>query len=365
MVQIIMTVMACCAVLGGIDRIIGNKLGLGKAFEEGFQILGPIALSMTGIICFAPVLSSVLGTVVRPFYRLIGQDPGMFGSILSIDMGGYQMAMGLADDKAIGSFAGIIAASMLGCTLCFTIPVGMGMFKPEVRRSFSRGILYGFISIPVALFFGALICGFSVGTALWLDLPVLLLSALIMFLLFKFPAGTMKAFSGFALFLKWLTTAGLAIAAFQYLSGIVILKDLTPVEESMAIISSIGVTMLGSLPFAKILEWALKKPMSLLGKSIGIGSEGIMGMLLFYINATPGLTAVPQMTPRAQTVVAAFAVCTGSCLTAHFAFTMDVEPALALPLLVTKLLGGIVGAVFALWMTRKDGKGGQANAGGE
>lgn len=354
MVKIIMTVMGVCALLGGLDRILGNKTGLGKSFEEGFMILGPIALSMTGIICFAPVLSNLLGTVIRPLYRLVGQDPAMFGSILSIDMGGYQMATRLAENDAVGRFAGIIAASMLGCTLCFTIPVGMGMFSDPIRANFSRGILYGFISIPVAIFAGALICGFPLLTALWLDVPVALLSALMMFLLFKFPAAMMKAFSCFALFLKWLTTFGLALAAFQYLSGIVVLKDLTPVEEAMGIISSIGVTMLGSLPFAKILEWALKKPMTALGKRIGIGAEGVMGMLLFYMNATPGLTAIPGMSSRAQIVVSAFAVCTGSCLTAHFAFTMDCAPELGIPLIVTKLLGGIVGAAFALWMTRKE-----------
>ena len=36
--QIIMWIMAVGAVLGGVDRIAGNRFGLGKRFEEGFTL---------------------------------------------------------------------------------------------------------------------------------------------------------------------------------------------------------------------------------------------------------------------------------------------------------------------------------------
>ena len=65
--QIILYAMAFGAALGGLDQILGNRLGLGRAFENGFQLLGPVALSMAGIICLAPLLSAGLGTVVDPF----------------------------------------------------------------------------------------------------------------------------------------------------------------------------------------------------------------------------------------------------------------------------------------------------------
>ena len=87
-----MLIMAAGAVVGGIDRIRGNRWGYGAKFEEGFQLLGSTALSMAGMICLAPVLADVLGKVVIPLYRMIGVDPGMFGSLLAIDMGGYQLA---------------------------------------------------------------------------------------------------------------------------------------------------------------------------------------------------------------------------------------------------------------------------------
>ena len=42
---VIMWLMAFGAVLGGLDRILGNRFGLGKRFEEGFELLGATALS--------------------------------------------------------------------------------------------------------------------------------------------------------------------------------------------------------------------------------------------------------------------------------------------------------------------------------
>ena len=353
MVRILMLIFAACAVLGGLDRLLGNRFGLGKAFESGFQMLGPVALSMAGIICLSPVLSQVLGVLVKPLYHLLGQDPAMFGSVLAIDMGGYQMALGLADDVHVGRFAGIIAAAILGCTVSFTIPTGMGMFDQAQRDHFARGILYGLCTLPLSLLMGGLLCGLGFLQTLWLCLPVAVLSALLVWALTKKPKAALKGFSLFAGLLKILTTAGLVLGAFQYISGIILLPILTPLEDSMKIVSAIGIMMLGSLPLAEILQWALKKPMQRLGDKLGIGDAGMAGMLLLYLNTMPGLTAMPRMNPRGRIVSAAFAVSAASCLSAHFAFTMGTEPDLGLPLIVTKLLGGLIAAAFAWCMTRK------------
>ena len=101
--RILMLIMAAGAVVGGIDRLRGNKHGYGEKFEEGFLFLGPTALSMAGMICLAPVLADVLGKVIVPLYRAMGVDPAMFGSLLAIDMGGYQLAKELASDARVGS----------------------------------------------------------------------------------------------------------------------------------------------------------------------------------------------------------------------------------------------------------------------
>ena len=52
-------VMAAFAVLGALDCILGNRLGLGKEFERGLSMFGTLALSMIGMIVLAPVLAVI------------------------------------------------------------------------------------------------------------------------------------------------------------------------------------------------------------------------------------------------------------------------------------------------------------------
>ena len=347
MVRVLMILMAVGALLGGLDRILGNRFGLGKPFEEGFTMLGPIALSMAGIICLAPILADTIGKMIIPVYHALHQDPAMFGSILAIDMGGYPMAKALADAPEVGRYAGIVAASILGCTVSFTIPTGMGLFHGKDWECFARGLLYGLIALPLAQVLGGLLCGLSLRVSVFLNLPVLLLAVLLILALTRAPEAALKAFSAFAGFLRILTTAGLAVGAFQYISGITLFSSMAPLEDAMKIISGIGITLLGSLPLAEIIKRILTRPMTWLGTRMGIGENGVMGFLLFYLNTTPGLVAIPGMNRKAQILNGAFAVSSASCLTAHFAFTMQAEPELAMPLLITKLAGGILGAVIA------------------
>ena len=140
--KIMMWVMAICALIGG-DQLAGNKFGLGRRFEDGFQLLGPTALSMAGLICITPLLSLGLEHTVVPLYRILHLDPGMLGGVLAIDMGGYQLCKELAQDPAIGRYGGIIVGATLGCTITFTIPVGMGMLGEREKPLFAKGILAG------------------------------------------------------------------------------------------------------------------------------------------------------------------------------------------------------------------------------
>ena len=175
--QIIMYFMAFGVLLGGTDRILDNRFGFGIKFESGFRMLGPVGLSMAGIICLAPLLSAGLGSVIRPLCSAIRIDPSILGSILAIDMGGYVMALELAADPLLGRFFGLIAAATFGCTIVFTIPVGLGFISLEDRPLFTRGILLGLAALPVALITGGLMLGLGIGTILWNSLPILLTSA--------------------------------------------------------------------------------------------------------------------------------------------------------------------------------------------
>ena len=178
--QILIAVMAVFAVLGAADRILGNHLGLGTEFENGILAMGSLALAMVGIVSLAPVLASWLRPVVVPLYRFLGADPAMFaGTILACDMGGGSLAQEMTEDPRAALLGGVITGSMLGATVVFTIPVAMGILRPEDRPAMAKGILCGVVTIPVGVLVGGLAAGYPVMMVLRNLTPILLIGALI------------------------------------------------------------------------------------------------------------------------------------------------------------------------------------------
>lgn len=349
-----MYVMAAGALIGGVDHILGNRFGFGARFEEAFRLLGAIALSMAGIICLAPVLSQLLGKVVVPLFCAVGLDPGMFGSIFAIDMGGYQMAMDLASDPEIGRFAGIIVSAIFGCTIVFTIPVGLGAMGEEDRPYFTKGILLGLVSMPVGILIGGLLCGLSAGCILWNCLPILLVSGVLFLGLVKKPDAVARMFQGFAKGIQALASFGLMIGAIQYMTGLELLKDLVPLVEAMEVVCSIAIVMLGSMPLAELIQRLLKVPFAWIGKHTGLNGISTTGILIGMVSVVPALAMIPRMDKRGKVVNGAFVVCGASAFAAHLGFTVSAEPDMVAALLAAKLLGGLLAIVIALAATKKE-----------
>lgn len=350
--QMLMIVMAAGAALGGLDRIFGNKLGLGEQFEKGFMLLGPMALSMAGMICLAPVLADVLGRAVVPFFQLIGVDPAMFGSLLAIDMGGYQLAKELAVDGRVGSYAGLVASAIFGCTVVFTIPVGMGMISPGDRPLFARGIMLGLTAMPVGLIAGGLLSGLSLTGCLHQNLPIFALALLLLLGLWKVPEQMVKGFCLLAEGIKTVITIGLVLAAVESLTGWNPAPGMAPIGEAMGVVASIGVVMLGSLPVAELLRRGLERPFAALGGRLGLSPQSLTGMLVSLATPLPALAAYQDMDERGKVAAGAFLVSGASLLAAHMGFVIGTEPDMLAPLIAGKLSGAIAAAALALWAQR-------------
>lgn len=353
--DILMLIMSVGIVLGGLDRILGNRFGLGEPFEKGFMLLGPMALSMTGIISLAPALADALGHVVAPVYRALGVDPAMFGSILSIDMGGYQLAAGLAGDALIGRYAGVVAASIFGCTMVFTIPVGMGMIDEEARGPFARGIMLGLAAMPLGLVLGGLACGLGLWASLWQNMPIFVMSLLLALGLWRIPEKMIRGFCAVAEGIKILVTCGLILAAVESLTGWNPVRGMAPISESLGVVASIGVVQLGSLPMAELLRRALRRPFTALGRRLGLSPQSLTGMLVGLASPLPTLTDLGTFGTRGQVTAAAFLVSGSSLLAAHMGFVVGTEPGLLPALILAKLSGAFAAAFLAVIVTRKEG----------
>lgn len=350
--KIIIWIMAFGAIIGGIDKIIGNKFGLGEQFDEGFNAMGPLALGMVGMVCLAPVIAKVLGPVLIPAFDVVGADPALFGSILPNDTGGYPLAMELAQNKDAGLYSGLIVASMLGCTITFSIPVGLGLIEKEDNPYFAQGLLIGFLAIPVGCIIGGLMAGFDTGMVITNTIPVIIITVLIALGLKFIPDAMIKGCLIFGKAITIIITAGLAAAAFEALTGVVIIPGMAPITDGLSIIGSIGVVLLGTFPILTILMRILDKPLNAFGKKIGLDSTGAAGLVFTLANSIPVYKMMKDMNKKGIIVNTAWLVPATAALGDHLGFTAGVAPEFITPVVVSKLIAGVVAIVLALLLTK-------------
>lgn len=340
------------ALIGGADHLLGNRFGLGQRFEEAFRLLGPLALSMTGIICLAPLISGGLSGVVVPLFQALGLDPAMFGGILPIDMGGYQLAMDLAADPAVGRFSGIIVSASFGCCVVFIIPVGLGMMSEADQPWFTRGILLGLLSLPFCLVLGGLACGLTLSTVLGNSLPIVLSCGALLLGMRRWRDRIVRIFQCLSRWIQKIAILGLTLGAFLHLTGWALPGNLTPLTEAMDVACSIAIVMLGSMPLAELLQMVMKVPFAWIRRRTGLNAASTTGLLVGAVSTVPGLAMFSRMDPRGKVVNAAFLVCGASTFAAHMGFAVTVEPEMVPALLLAKLSGGALGFLFALIATR-------------
>lgn len=352
--EIIVYIMVIFAALGALDRIIGNRFGLGEKFEEGIISIGALSLSMVGIIALAPVIANVLKPVVVPLFGFLGADPAMFaGSILANDMGGATLAKALAADEQMGDFGGLIIGAMLGATVVFTIPVGLGIIKNSDRGYFATGVLAGVITIPIGAFVGGLVAGFPILTVLRNLIPIIIFAVLIALGLWKFQKGMIIGFTWFGRFIVAVITFGLILGIIEQLTGIVIIKGMNPISEGFEIVADIAIVLAGAFPLVYVITKVFRTPLMKLGKLLGMNDVAAAGMVASLANSIPMFDMMKDMDNRGKILNVAFAVSAAFVFGDHLGFTAGFNSEMILPMIVGKLVGGITAVCVAIFITNK------------
>lgn len=356
--EILIAVMAAFAVFGALDRIFGNKLGLGQEFENGILAMGSLAMAMVGTIAIAPVLAQVLKPVVVPVFGFLGADPAMFaGTILACDMGGGALAQALTTDPDAALLGGVLCGSMLGATIVFTIPVALGILVPEDRPAMAKGILAGVVTIPVGILVGGLVAGFSPGMVLRNLIPIVLIAALIALGLWKAERAMIKGFGIFGKSVIVLITVGLAAAIVEALTGFVLIPGMAPVTDGFLTVGSIAIVLAGAFPLVYVLTRVLKKPLIKLGKLLKINDTAAAGLIASLANSIATFGMVRDMDSRGKVVNIAFAVSAAFVFGDHLGFTAGFAPRMLPAVILGKLAGGISAVTVALWLTKKENHG--------
>ena len=363
----IMMVMMVFMIVGGIDRIRGNKLGYGEKFEEGFQALGSLATAMIGMIALVPVIKIVLGGVLGAFFKAIGADPSLFaGILLGCDLGGYPLAMELADSPAIGSYTGMIIASVMGINVVFNIPVGMGIIKVEDRKFLATGMLVGFATVPIGCLAGGFVMmgsGFelTVRDIIMNTIPVAVVPVLIILGLILAQEKMLKGFIAFGKGVTAVVTAGTMIAVFQYLTGIRFplfhvmveanAEGVIPLEDGFLVIGEIAIVLLGAFPMVAFITKKFSAPLQRLGGKFDLDENSVGGMIANLANNIMMFQMMKDMRPKGKILNCAFTVSACFVLGDHLGFVAGQNQQLIVPMMAAKFIGGITAVVLAniLW----------------
>ena len=351
--EVLIDMMAVFALLGGLDRILGGRFGLGSRFEEGILSMGSLALAMVGIVSLAPVLAGILKPIVVPVYRLLGADPAMFaGTVLACDMGGGPLARQLTADPQAADLGGVITGSMLGATVVFTIPVAMGILEEEDRPAMAKGILCGMVAIPFGILAGGLTAGYAFSMVLRNLVPIVLMALLIALGLWRAEKAMVTAFTAFGKIVVAVVTVGLSGAIIQALTGFVVIPGLAPISEGFETVGTIAIVLAGAFPLVYVLTQVLNKPLMALGKLLGINEPASAGLIASLANSIATFGMVKDMDDRGKVVNIAFAVPAAFVFGDHLGFTAGFAPELLPAMIVGKLVGGVFALGVALALTR-------------
>ena len=352
--EIIIYLMLVFMVLGAIDRILGNRFGLGAEFENGILAMGSLALAMLGIIALSPVLASLLKPVLVPVFRLFRADPAMFaGTILACDMGGASLAQDLAQTPEAALFGGILVGSTLGPTIVFNIPVALGIISKEDQRSLAQGILFGLLTIPVGCFFGGLAAGFSIAMIVQNLIPILLIALLIALGLWRAENAMIRSFTIFGKVIIAIITLGLAAGIIEQLTGFALIPGMAPLSDGFATVGAIAIVLAGAFPLVFVITKLFKKPLTKLGGLLGMNDVAAAGLVASLANSIPMFGMMKDMDKRGKILNVAFAVSASFVFGDHLGFTAGFAPEMLSAMIVGKLTGGISAVAVAMLATRR------------
>lgn len=338
--DILKFIFALFAIAAALDKITGNHLQLGQEFEKGILAAGTLALAMVGMLCVAPTISYIITPILAPVAAILDMDPSFVGGFIANDMGGASVAIELAADPILGGFHGLVVASMLGVTICFTIPVSLKLIPEDYHKEVLKGILCGIATLPLGCLASGFLLHIPFGELLRNMIPVLLVSVVTCVGLILKPNLCCRCFEYLGAAVTILITVGLAAGIFTYLTGIEVIPFLMPVEEGFSIVCDIAIMLSGIFPLIAILSKCFRRGFRRIGEQIAINDASVLGIVSSLANSIPTFHLIKHMDPKGRMMNMAFAVSASFVFGDHLAFTMAFDEQFLSGMILGKLVSG-------------------------
>lgn len=341
-------IMIAFSIIGGIDKLLGNKFGLGVKFEEGFKAMGGLALTIIGIYSLSPVIAKGLVPILNPLAKLMHTDPSVFiSSLLATDLGAYTTSMEIAFNPLVGNFNGLILGSMLGATISFTIPVAINLISINDYPYFTKGILAGIVTVPIGMIVSGLLMNIAIIDIVFSLIPVILFALPIGWGLIKAQEKIISIFNMLGKIILIISTLGLILSILDYSLGIKIIEGMIPLEEGVVLVAGISIVLSGAYPLLYFISRRMHKVLHKITEKYDIDEYSVLGLVSSLASCIPMLGVYEQMNWKGKILNAAFAVSGAFTFGGQLGYVSAVSPESVNPFIIGKMAAGISSLILA------------------
>lgn len=333
--------------IGFIDSLLGDRMHVGEKFRSAYEMAGSMFLSMVGAMCLAPVIASILKAPVSVICGKIGIDPSILSIVLGTDMGGYPLAMSMAENHTIATMHGTITAAYFGGTITFGLPLSIAVVRGKDFNLFARGIIIGMIMIPFGSSLFGIFLGLTIAEILVNNLVILMLSLLFAVVFVLFPERTGTAVNTFGKAIGNISIVCISVGSIAHLLGKELPFGFTPVMDNMLVICGIIITLSGMLPIMLIFNRTFEKPLKRIGKLAGLDGVSVSGMLVTLVSCAPMLPMLHEMNDKGKIVNGMWLVLNAATFGSQMSYLMTTDPTVLFPFIVAKLITGVIGLFIA------------------
>lgn len=355
MQNLLLYIVAIFFVIGAVDYILGNKFSLGNFFENGIKTMGPLAISMVGILSLTPLFSNLVNTYLSPLMTKIHLDPSICSScFIAVDMGAYNLSLKIAQSSSFIKFSGILVSSILGCTLSFTLPLSLGMIKQKDMDFLAKGMLCGLITCPLGLFIGGLLLKIKVSMLFLNLLPIIILSVILSVLIIYKQNMCIEVFKAFGKLIVIISIIGLVLQSVNSIAGIKIIGNLMDLKEVLFIVGKIGIFLGGAYVMLECIQRIFKNQLTKLSTKFSISVNSITALIGSLASAIVVFSDFDNLDDKGKIICSAFSVSGAYVLGGQLGFVASVDASIISIYILTKLLSGIAAIVLSAIMYKQN-----------
>lgn len=345
-------IMLGLCLLGLVDKILNNKLGLVEAFDRGLNSMGSIAMSMVGFYCIAISLIQNNVDTITTLSANSSLDPSIIiGTLLAPDMGGFSIVSGLSNKEFI-LFSGILLTSSLGQTISFQLPIFLSSLRKDDLDPFINGLVYGILSLPVVLIISALYL--QIPNLLINLLPIIILCLVLVIALYLSYQKTIFVLTLFGYIIKILSIILFGLVVLQLFFTNLSFTTTSLISEAMVVVLKMVIVVCGSMILSDIL---IKKFPNLIFKAsryLGVNSTALIGLLLSLGTSLAMIPLFSKMDRKGKILNGAFSVAGAYVFGGQLGFVASVSSSFDVVVyIIFKLAAGIFAIILVMIFYRE------------